>query len=80
MKAQTNNPISIQVIKLSPIRWFVDHPFAVNVKQVIGAMDSPRPTNTNNEKQGVDAAAALICRGTRGLRPNRNPLVNFLNK
>ena len=80
MKTQTDNPNTIEVIKLSPIQWFEDHPFAVEVKEALGTMDSHRPTNAKSKNQGVAAAAALTCRGTRGLRPNRNPLVNFLNK
>src|SRR5262249_46813109 len=77
IKAQTNNPIEMKAIKLSPIQWFVDDPFAVTVKEALKKVDSRRPTNANDKKQGVAAAAALTCRGTRGLRPNRNPLVNF---
>jgi hypothetical protein len=78
MKAQPDNPISSKAIKLSPIEWFDDHQFAVTVK--LGTTDSSRPTNAKNKKQGVAAAAALICRGTRGFRPHRNPLVDFFNQ
>ena len=67
----------MKAIKLSPIQWFYDHPFAVTIKEVLGTVDSRRPTNAKIKKQGVAAAAALTCRGTRGFRPNRNPLVNF---
>ena len=80
MKIQTDNPIRINVIKLSPIPWIDDQQFAVTVKEALGTMDSRRPTNAKNRKQGVVAAAALICRGTGGLRPHRNLLVNFFSE
>jgi len=80
MKTQTDNPIRINVIKLCPIQWFEGDPFAVTVKEALGTVDSRRPTNAKDKKQGVAAAAALTCRGTGGLRPDRNPLVNFFNK
>ena len=80
MKIQTDNPTAIRVIKLSHIEWFEEHPFAVTVKEVLGTMDSRRPTNAKIKRQGVAAAAALTCRATRGWRPNRHPLVNFINK
>jgi len=80
MKIQTDNPTAIKVIKLSPIEWFEDNPFAVTVKLLLGPMDSHRPTNAKIKKQGVAVAAALTCRGARGLRPNRHPLVNFCNE
>jgi hypothetical protein len=80
MKTQPDNPIASNVTKLSPIQWFDDHQFAVTVKAVFGTTDSRRPTNAKNKKQGVAAAAALICRGTRGFRPHRNPLVDLFTK
>jgi len=80
MKIQTDNPIRINVIKLSPTPWIDDQQFAVTVKEALGTMDSRRPTNAKIKRQGVAAAAALTCRGAGGLRPNRNPLVNFFSK
>ncbi len=50
MKTKTDSTISFKAMKLGPIQWFEDHPFAVEIKEAFGIANRCHPTKAKNKK------------------------------
>jgi len=71
MKIQPHSNSGMTEMKLEPIQWFEDPPFAVEVKEGSGAGSQPNVERRNYVKLDIDILNHRPAGGTAGLHRNR---------